>query len=349
MDISYYIQGLLRQPNRVKAREYLGLGGGGDVTESDLDFSDVTTANSTAAQHGLLPKLSGNVGDVLRGDGTFGAGGGGSGDVVGPASSVDDRIATFDGATGKLIQDSGSGIAIVPTANQKAALAGTDGAPAAGNPYVTDSDSRNTDARTPLTHAPSHDAGSSDPLDVTTLAGYPGGGTTFLRDDSTFAAPPAGASYWNVEITKSADQVVTNSTVLVDDLELFTPLDANSFYQIELDLLHSGNNTTGDYAGAFTIPTIAAGTSMGFFNGFAGSAVATIVALTNGTAQWPSTAQSMAGTAANVPLTSMMRFNLKTEAASGNLQWKFANFSANVGITSTTRAGSTLRVKKLFP
>jgi hypothetical protein len=35
------------------------------------------------------------------------------GDVVGPASAVDDRIATFDGATGKLIQDSGDTIADV--------------------------------------------------------------------------------------------------------------------------------------------------------------------------------------------------------------------------------------------
>lgn len=34
----------------------------------------------------------------------------GSGDVVGPASSVDNRIATFDGVTGKLIQDSGTAI-----------------------------------------------------------------------------------------------------------------------------------------------------------------------------------------------------------------------------------------------
>lgn len=38
-------------------------------------------------------------------------GGGGSGDVVGPASSVNGRIATFNGTTGKLIQDSGFTIA----------------------------------------------------------------------------------------------------------------------------------------------------------------------------------------------------------------------------------------------
>jgi len=43
------------------------------VTEAKLGFSDVTTGNSTASSHGLLPKLSGNVTDVLRGNGTFGA------------------------------------------------------------------------------------------------------------------------------------------------------------------------------------------------------------------------------------------------------------------------------------
>jgi len=37
-----------------------------------------------------------------------GAGGAGSGDVVGPASAVTNRIVTFDGVTGKLIKDSGS-------------------------------------------------------------------------------------------------------------------------------------------------------------------------------------------------------------------------------------------------
>ena len=43
-----------------------------------------------------------------------------------------------------------------PTAAEKAALTGTNGAPGAGNRYVTDSDPRNTNARTPTahTHAP---------------------------------------------------------------------------------------------------------------------------------------------------------------------------------------------------
>jgi hypothetical protein len=46
--------------------------------------------------------------------GGFNVGGaGGSGDVVGPGSATDDNLATFDGATGKLIQDSGVGVASV--------------------------------------------------------------------------------------------------------------------------------------------------------------------------------------------------------------------------------------------
>jgi len=41
----------------------------------------------------------------------------------------------------------------IPTTGEKAALAGTDGTPGAANEYVTDSDPRNTNARTPTAHA----------------------------------------------------------------------------------------------------------------------------------------------------------------------------------------------------
>jgi hypothetical protein len=52
----------------------------------------------------------------------------------------------------------------IPTVGQKAALAGTDGTPGANNAYVTNSDSRLSDSRTPTTHANSHSANGSDPL-----------------------------------------------------------------------------------------------------------------------------------------------------------------------------------------
>lgn len=45
--------------------------GSGTVTDANVIFSDITTGNATTSQHGFLPKLSGNVYDSLRGDGTW--------------------------------------------------------------------------------------------------------------------------------------------------------------------------------------------------------------------------------------------------------------------------------------
>lgn len=69
-----------------------GTGGPGTTDTYTITYNDATTSTF----------------DVYNGaDGT------GSGDVSGPASSVDDRIATFDGLTGKIIQDGGQTIAEV--------------------------------------------------------------------------------------------------------------------------------------------------------------------------------------------------------------------------------------------
>ena len=72
-----------------------------------------------------------------------GTGGGGSGDVVGPAAATDNGIVTFDGTTGKLIKDSGSLVIDFATAGQgaKADIAIlSDGSVA----YQTTSDSQTT-------------------------------------------------------------------------------------------------------------------------------------------------------------------------------------------------------------
>lgn len=58
----------------------------------------------------------------------------------------------------------------LPTSDQKAALAGTAGSPGAANKYVTDSDSRNNDARTPTAHTTSHKHGGSDEVATATAA-----------------------------------------------------------------------------------------------------------------------------------------------------------------------------------
>lgn len=47
--------------------------GGGQIAEAAFSFTDITTANSSTMQHGLLPKLSGSAADCLIGDGTWGS------------------------------------------------------------------------------------------------------------------------------------------------------------------------------------------------------------------------------------------------------------------------------------
>lgn len=59
----------------------------------------------------------------------------------------------------------------VPIQTENNALVGTDGTPDTGNPYVTDSDSRNTDSRTPTAHAASHENGGGDEINVVGLSG----------------------------------------------------------------------------------------------------------------------------------------------------------------------------------
>jgi hypothetical protein len=59
----------------------------------------------------------------------------------------------------------------IPGHDQKAALAGTSGNPSVTNCYVTNSDSRNTDARTPTSHASSHQPGGADAMAVDAAAG----------------------------------------------------------------------------------------------------------------------------------------------------------------------------------
>lgn len=57
--------------------------------------------------HGGAFANADNLCFVFSRTGDKGADGAGTGDVVGPASAVDNRVASFDGATGKLIQDAG--------------------------------------------------------------------------------------------------------------------------------------------------------------------------------------------------------------------------------------------------
>jgi hypothetical protein len=60
-------------------------------------------------------------------------------------------------------------IPVLTTADQFQALIGTSGTPSSTNKYVTNADSRNTDARTPTAHATSHKSAGSDPIKLDEL------------------------------------------------------------------------------------------------------------------------------------------------------------------------------------
>ena len=85
------------------------------------------------------------------------AGGGGSGDVVGPASATNGAFALFDTTTGKLLKN-GS----IPGGAATLNVGTTAGTVAAGD------DSRLTNARTPTSHASTHVTGGTDAIQSAT-------------------------------------------------------------------------------------------------------------------------------------------------------------------------------------
>jgi hypothetical protein len=70
------------------------------------------SSSSTISQTLTFPATEGNSGQILQNDGSgqlswVNNGGGGSGDVEGPAGSTDTAIAIYDGTTGKKIKNTG--------------------------------------------------------------------------------------------------------------------------------------------------------------------------------------------------------------------------------------------------
>ena len=93
-----------------------------DLTNDGLGYVGFKAPNDVAS--GIiwtLPSVPGATGQVLTVvgtntlDWTTVSGGGGIGDVVGPGGALDNRLASFNGATGKLIKDSGLLTADIPT------------------------------------------------------------------------------------------------------------------------------------------------------------------------------------------------------------------------------------------
>jgi hypothetical protein len=105
-----------------------------------------------------------------------------------------------------------------PSADQKAALGGTNGTPSVSNKFVTDLDSRNTDSRTPITH-------SHTPGDVT--------GTAVITTDSRLsdARTPTSHALLSHSGTSAATPATTGTMTvnMTTDIITITPTGACTF------------------------------------------------------------------------------------------------------------------------
>lgn len=99
---------------------------------------------------------------------------------------------------------------------------------------------------TPDPHAASHEDGGSDPVDILQLDGYPGGTSTFLRADQTFAAAPSAFSpaYYYGE---SAEDLQWTSTTWDD----FTTIASGLTDRDSSNISRSGSDFTVTDAGIY--------------------------------------------------------------------------------------------------
>jgi hypothetical protein len=88
-----------------------------------------------------------------------------------------------------------------PSADEKAALAGTSGSPGSANKFVTDADPRNTDARTPVAHGSAAHSGTIGTPDQVGLGNVPNLDTSnpanITQDSSHRFVTDAEKSNWN--------------------------------------------------------------------------------------------------------------------------------------------------------
>jgi hypothetical protein len=150
---------------------------------------------------------------------------------------------------------------------------------------------------------------------------------------------------WNV-IVKSANQDVTNSTTLTDDTDLQFSVVAGGHYMIEMDIVISANNITGDYKNAFFV---SAGTMLGtgFMIGPTATGAAQVNIYSSNTV--PTSTSVVLGTqTANIDLLSSTKIIYSFQAsANATLSYQFANNAAAAGRTSRTWKGSILKYKRI--
>ena len=168
--------------------------------------------------------------------------------------------------------------------------------------------------------------------------------TKFLRGDGTWSVVNNNGG-WTI-IVKSANQDVTNNATLTDDTDLQFSVVAGGHYMLEMDIVISANNTTGDYKNAFFV---SAGNMLG--TGFMLGPNATGVVQTNiytSNAAATSTTVPLGTQVANIDFLASTKIIYSFQAsANATLSYQFANNAAAAGRTSRTWKGSILKYKRI--
>jgi hypothetical protein len=215
--------------------------------------------------------------------------------------------------------------------------------------YATSSSFSNTAISSSYAVTASFALSGADTGSLLTTASIAGDTITFTKGNgSTFpiiipaSSDPAG---WTT-IVKSANQDVTNDATLTDDTDLQFSVVAGGHYMVELDLVFSANNTTGDYKNAFNV---SAGNMLG--KGYMIGPTATAAAQVNEyTANAVATSSTLVlgSPVANIDFLVSTKIIFSFQAsANATFKYQFANNAAGAGRTSRTWKGSILKYKQI--
>ena len=157
--------------------------------------------------------------------------------------------------------------------------------------------------------------------------------------------PFTNAEGWSV-IVKSANQDVTNSTVLVDDTDMQFSVVAGGQYMIEMDVVISASSTSGDYKNAFSVT---AGTmkAQGIITCNTTGSVAQVISINANSAATTSVTQIGTLVSDLDLLHSIKIIYSFTASANAVFKYQFANNIGGAGFVSRTFKGSILKYKKI--
>ena len=168
------------------------------------------------------------------------------------------------------------------------------------------------------------------------------GDTQTLGSNPNFTVSGADPSGWTT-IVKSANQDVTNDSNLQDDTELQFSVVAGGRYMIEMDIIWSANDPTGDYKFDYALSN---GTMIayGFYYTYNNVRINNVIAVNQQTSADVVLQTITANIDTPIPLKLVIPAVINDNAT---FTFRFSNSTAGATRTSRTWKGSILRYKRI--